>query len=98
MIEKLPCSSEGYEKAKEFLFQKYDEESEVINAYVKQILSLPHIHGSSKAKIHEFYETLLGHVQAIETIGKLRSVAGNVRMTVGKLVGIKSDITRTDPG
>ena len=25
MIEKLPCSSEGYEKAKEFLFQKYGE-------------------------------------------------------------------------
>ena len=98
MIEKLPCSLEGYEKAKEFLFQKYGEENEVINAHVTQILSLPHIHGSSKAKIHEFYETLLGHVQALETMGKLSSVAGNVRMTLDKLDGIKSDLTRTDPG
>ena len=97
MIEKLPCSSEGYEKANEFLFQKYGEESEVINAHVTQILSLPHISGSSKTKIHEFYEALLGHVQALETMGKLSIVAGNVRMTLDKLEGIKSDLTRTDP-
>ena len=70
----------------------------MINAHVTQILSLPHIHGSSKAKIHEFYETLLGHVQALETMAKLSSVAGNVRMTLDKLDRIKSDLTRTDPG
>ena len=98
MIEKLPCSLEGYEKAKEFLFQKYGEENEVINAHVTQILSLPHIHDSSKAKIHEFYETCLGHMQALETMGKPSSVAGNGRMTLDKLGGIKSDLTRTDPG
>ena len=43
-IEKLPCSSEGYEKAKELLTQRYGEESEVINAHETQILSLPVIH------------------------------------------------------
>ena len=61
-IEKLPCSSEGYEKAKELLPQTYGEESEVINAHVTQILSLPVIHGTPRAKIHEFYDKLLGHV------------------------------------
>ena len=59
---------------------------------------MPHISGSSKAKILEFYEALLGHVQALETMGKLSIVAGNVRMTLDKLDGIKSDLTRTDTG
>ena len=47
--EKLPCSSEGYEKAKELLTQRYGEESEVINAHVTQILSLSVIHGTPRA-------------------------------------------------
>ena len=96
-IEKLPCSSEGYEKAKELLIQRYGEESEVINAHVTQILSLPVIHGTPRAKIHEFYDQLLGHVQALQTMGKLSAVAGNVRLTLDKLDGIRSDLTITDP-
>ena len=64
-IEKLPCSSEGYEKAKELLIQRYGEESEVINAHVTQILSLPVIHGTPRTKIHEFYDQLLGHCRIL---------------------------------
>ena len=96
-IEKLPCSFEGCEKAKELLIQRYSEESEVINAHVTQILSLPVIHGTPRAKIHEFYNQLLGHVQALETMGKLSAVAGNARLTLDKLDGIRSDLTITDP-
>ena len=82
--KKLPYTSEGYEKAKLLLTQRYGEESEVINAHVTQILSLPVIHGAHRANIHVFYDQLLGHVQALQTMEKLSAVAGNVRLTLDK--------------
>jgi hypothetical protein len=38
----------------------------------------------------------LGHVQALETLGKLEQVTGNVRMTLDKLVDIRADLIRTE--
>ena len=52
--------------------------------------------GASKHKIHEFYDQLLSHVQALDTLGKLNQVSGNVRMVIDKLDGIRADLTRTD--
>ena len=69
--------------------------SEVVNAHIQEIISLPTITGVSKQKIHSFYDTLLGHVQAVEAFGKLGDVAGNVRMTLDKLESIRADLTRT---
>ena len=71
----------------------------MINAHVTQILSLPVIHGTPRMKIHEFYGQLLGHVQALQTMGKgkLSVVAGNVHLTLDELDGIRSDLTITDP-
>ena len=56
IIDMLPPNSEGYEKAKEILIQRYGDLSEVINAHVQQILALPFISGTHRAEIHEFYE------------------------------------------
>ncbi len=95
-IEKLPADGAGYKKAKEFLEQRYGDPSEVVNAHVQEILSLPIITGNSRPNIHNFYDNLLGHVQALETLGKLEQVAGNVRMTLDKLVGIRADLIRTE--
>ncbi|XP_028394878.1 uncharacterized protein LOC114519022 [Dendronephthya gigantea] len=95
-IEKLPADSAGYKKAKEFLEQRYGDPSEVVNSHIQEILSLPVIHGISRPKIHNFYDELLGHVQALETLGKLEEVVGNVRMTLDKLVGVRADLIRTD--
>ena len=53
-------------------------------------------HGISRLKIHSFYNNLLGHVQALETLGKLGDVAGNVRLTLDKLEGIRGDLIRTE--
>ena len=47
-------------------------------------------------KINEFYETLVTHVQALETMGKLKEIKGYVRLTLYKLPSIKSDLVRTD--
>ena len=97
-IEKLPADGAGYKKAKEFLEQRYGDSGEVVNAHIQEIMSLAVITGVSRPKIHNFYNNLLGHVQALETLGKLEQVACNVRMTLDKLVGIRirADLIRTE--
>ena len=70
-IDGLPYSSEGYERAKHILTRKYGQTSEVVNAYVENIMSLPAIGGTQPARIHDFYEKLLFNVQSLETMGKL---------------------------
>ena len=58
--------------ARNILTSRYGKISEVINAYVQNIMSLPTIHGSQPAKVHEFYEKLMANVQSLETLGKLK--------------------------
>ena len=94
-IDGLPFSSEGYERAKNILQRKYGKPSEVVNAYVENIMSLPTINGSQPNEIHEFYEKLLFNVQSLETMGKLQEVNGYVRLTTDNLPGI-GDLVRTD--
>lgn len=45
-IDALPFSSEGYLRAKNILTTKYGKESEIINAHVTNIMSLPVIQGA----------------------------------------------------
>lgn len=71
-IDGLPFSSEGYQWAKNILRRKYGKTSEVVNAYIQIVISLPTISGSQPAKICEFYEKLLFNVQSLESMGKLR--------------------------
>ena len=70
--------------------------SEIVNAYVHNIIHLPTIQGTNASKIHEFYNQLLSNVQSLETLGKLREVNGYVRMCLDKLEGIRGDLVRTD--
>ena len=95
-IDGLPFNSEGYERAKNILNSRYGKISEIVNAYVQAILALPHTHGSQPAKIYDFYEKLLTNVQSLETLGRLKEIAGYVRMTLDKLEGIRGDLVRTD--
>ena len=75
---------------------RYGKISEIVNAYVQTILALPHIHGSQPAKIYDLYEKLLTNVQSLETLGRLKEIAGYVQMTLDKLEGIRGDLIRTD--
>jgi len=95
-IDGLPFTSEGYTRAKNILESKYGKPSEVCNAHVQSIMSLPHISSSSPYKIHEFSLKLQSSVQALETMGKLREINGYVRLTIDKLQGIRADLVRTD--
>ena len=47
-----------------------------------------------RTKIHEFYETLITHIQSSETFGKLKEINGYVRSTLDKLPGIRADLVR----
>ena len=96
LIDGLPFNSEGYERAKQILKSKYGKPSEISNAHMQGIISLPVIHGSQPTKINEFYEKLLTHVQALETMGKLSEVNGYVRLTLDKVPGIRADLVRLD--
>ena len=64
---------------------------------MKEIVELPYITSANPRKIAEFYEKLSHSVQALETIGKLDLISGNVSMTLDKLSGIRGDLVRTDP-
>ena len=95
-IDGVPFTTEGYQRAKNILKSKYGQMSEIVNAYVQNIMAFPVITGSHPRKIHEFYEKLLFNVQSLETLGKLTEINGYVRMSIDKLQGIRGDLVRTD--
>ena len=95
-VDGLPFTIEGYERAKSILKTNYGKVSEIVNAYVNNVMSLPAIHGANPNKIMEFYQKLSPNLQALETMGKLKEINGYVRMTLDKLEGIKGDLVRTD--
>ena len=97
-IDGLPFSTEGYERAKNILKSEYGKTSEIINAYVTNIMSLPTIQGGDPKEVDAFYKKLLYNVQSLETLGKLREVSGNVRAVLDKLKGIKADLVRDRMG
>ncbi|XP_028415664.1 uncharacterized protein LOC114539027 [Dendronephthya gigantea] len=97
-LDGLPFSTEGYERAKNILKTKYGDDSEIVNAYVQNLMNLPTIQGTNPGKIHTFYDKLVFNVQSLETLGKLKEVNGYVRMTLDKLEGIRGDLVRTDDG
>ena len=63
LIGGLPYSTEGYERAKTILKFNYGKKSEIVNAYVQNIVALPKITGTCPAGIHEFYDKLVFNVQ-----------------------------------
>ena len=91
-IETLPFTAEGYNRAKSILKSTYGKESEVIKAYTKEIMDLPHISNVNLKRIHEFSDKLMYCVQSLQTLGKLQQVEGNVAMTLDKLTAIQGNL------
>ena len=96
-IEALPFTSEGYNRAKSILVEKYGKESEIVKAYTREILDIPSVQNANRKKISEFSEKLTYCVQALQTLKKLEQVNGAVSMTLNKLPAIRGDLVRTDP-
>ena len=96
LIDGLPFTSEGYEHAKAILQTKYGKPSEIVTAHVKGIMELPTITGTNPQKVHEFFERLTTHVQALETLGQVKSINGYIRLLLDRLPGVQSDLVRSD--
>ena len=43
LVDGLPCTTEGYERTKNILKSKYGKDSEVANADIQSLISLPTI-------------------------------------------------------
>ena len=95
-IDGLPFTAEGYNRAKSVFDDCYGKESEIVKAYVRDIIELPTIAVAEPVQVHQFYERLVYDVQSLETMGKLEQVNGNVRLTIDKLSGIRGDLVRND--
>ena len=97
VINGLPYNEAGYKRAKEILERKYGIQEEIVAAFVKEITDLPRIATANPKKVEEFYSKLNVAVNALMTMGKIDSVAGQAALTLEKLAAIKGDLTRTDP-
>ena len=64
-IDGFPFTAEGYNRAKSILMDRYGKESEIVKAYVQNILDLPKIKGTNPQKIHQFYVQLRYNVQSL---------------------------------
>ena len=93
-IDGLPLTVEGYERAKNILKGEYGKPSQIVNAYVQNILELPVVKSTDPGGINNFYKILLFNVQSLETMGKVERVNGMTRSVLEKLPGIKSDLVR----
>ena len=78
------------------MISKYSKSSEVANAHIQNMMSLPHINSLKFYKIHEFTEKLLRNVQAVETTDKFKEINGYVRLTLYKMHRIRADLVRKD--
>ena len=97
-IDRLPLNSEGYERAKSTLKGEYGKTSEIVNAYVRNILELPAVPSPDPKRVNTFYKTLLHNVKSLEALGKLERVNGMARSVLDKLKGIKADLVRGEAG
>ena len=95
-VEALPFTPEGYNRAKAILQDKHGKVPEIVKCYVKEILDLPDITSANPRKVAEFYEKVTYCVRALETVGKLSQVTGNVAMTPKKISVIRGDLVRTN--
>ena len=97
-IDGLPFTEDGYANAKAILEAEYGQPTKIVNAYMKTIMELPVITGTSPKKVKEFYKQLRFSVQSLETLGRLGDVKGNMRATLDKLKGTKADLVHGNDG
>ena len=65
VVDSLPFTTEGYNRAKSILQDPFGKESEIIKSYVKDILDLPYIPCSNPRKIRDSSDRLNHCVQVV---------------------------------
>ena len=71
-IDGLPFTAEGYNRAKSILIDRYGKESEIVKAYVQNILDLPGIKGTNPQKNPSVLRTTAVQCTIIGNNGKAR--------------------------
>ena len=59
-IERFPFSTEGYERTQDLFKTKFDKTSKIVNAYMKNIMAQPTLHGSKPNKNHQVFKNGIG--------------------------------------
>ena len=85
-IDGLPFTDEGYANAKAILEAEYGQPTEIVNAYIKNIMELPIITSANPRKVRVLQTTAL-QCTSLDTLRRLADVKGNVRCTLDKLKG-----------
>ena len=68
-IDGLPFTDEGYANAKAILEAECGQPTEIVNAYIKNIMELPIITSANSRQVKEFYKQLRFNVQTLDTLG-----------------------------
>ena len=96
LVDGLPFTPDGYQKAKDLLSRRFEKTSEVVGSYVRHILVFPTIRERDVKKIHEFYEILLFNVESLQTLKSINKLDAAVRFTFDKLGVIKNELAMID--
>ena len=96
LIDGLPFSTEGYERAKTILKSDYGKKSEIVNAYVSKHHGLTDDNWNMPRGDTGVLREVSVQCPTLESLGKLREVNGYVRMSIDKLEGIIGDWVQTD--
>ena len=105
-IERLPLTTEGYQRAKKIIQTKYGKISDIVISQVQYIMQLPVAFGKNLVKIREFFKKLVTHVQTLETMGKLEEINGIIcllfdqklnlfSVTITGKNGVSKDLSKT---
>ena len=97
-IDGLQFTEEGYQNAKAILEAEYGQPTEIVNAYIKNMMELPIITGANPRKVKDINKQLNFNVQSLDTLGQLADAKGNVRCTLDKLKGIKANLVGGNEG
>lgn len=93
----LPHSAEGYNRAVAILKDRFGKQSEIVKAYVKEILELLYTPTGNPKWIHEFHNKLSHSMQSLETLKSVHEVNGMVSLMPEKLPIIRGDLVWNDP-
>ena len=96
LIDNLPFTSGGYQRAIAILKAKFRKPSVVSAVNIQCITSLRVITNSNPTRMHGFYEKLVNSVQALKTMNKPKEINDYVRLTLDNLHGIRADLVKLD--
>ena len=86
---------QGCQRGKSILRTKYGKTSEIVTSHI-QHMQLPVVFGKNIVNFGDYYEKVVTHVQALETIRKLQEISILVCLLTNKLAEINVELVIND--